>query len=343
MQTKRDSLISLILEKIAIGTLRPGDPVPSRNQLARKYNISYVTVDKALRYLTDSGHLTAVRGSGTFVAPPKTASWSPVNRIYSIFHSFSYFNLNLGSVIQNDLDFPVVFNNIDDTDSSLYFPEFLRAGAGVVWYYPFISRIYLMDMLKRAGVPMLLLNRDYGDFDCIMTDAHASLREGISWLLEEGGRNFALIYARQGTAAPYRASRIIAAYENLADFGISLSPENVYPMTHLYDPEELSSVAYRIFLQKKMPKCIVLLDSEIAVSLITIGMTMGKKPGEDYFLLTFDNDPQLAQFRGVGMLEQMLSLFCMEAKKFFFSTSIDRSKPFRKYIKAELIFGGRNA
>jgi len=57
-----------ILERIAGGTLRAGERVPSENELTRTLSVSRMTANRALRELAADGVLVRVAGVGTFVA-----------------------------------------------------------------------------------------------------------------------------------------------------------------------------------------------------------------------------------------------------------------------------------
>ncbi len=53
---------------IALGTLRPGDSVPSIRDLARTLRVNPNTVARAYQRLTDRGVFSVKRGDGTYVA-----------------------------------------------------------------------------------------------------------------------------------------------------------------------------------------------------------------------------------------------------------------------------------
>ena len=53
---------------IALGSLRPGDVVPSVRDLARGLRVNPNTVARAYQRLTDAGVFAVRRGEGTFVA-----------------------------------------------------------------------------------------------------------------------------------------------------------------------------------------------------------------------------------------------------------------------------------
>ena len=57
-----------ILERIAGGTLRAGERVPSENELTRTLTVSRMTANRALRELAADGVLVRVAGVGTFVS-----------------------------------------------------------------------------------------------------------------------------------------------------------------------------------------------------------------------------------------------------------------------------------
>src|SRR5262249_14742492 len=57
-----------ILERIAAGSLRAGERVPSENELTRALTVSRMTANRARRELAAHGVLVRVAGVGTFVA-----------------------------------------------------------------------------------------------------------------------------------------------------------------------------------------------------------------------------------------------------------------------------------
>ena len=63
-----------ISEKIAAGDWRAHDRIPSEAELVAQFGFSRMTVNRALRELTDEGLLVRLQGVGTFVAEPKGQS-----------------------------------------------------------------------------------------------------------------------------------------------------------------------------------------------------------------------------------------------------------------------------
>lgn len=54
------------------GRFKPGDKIPSSNELAAEYDVSPVTVQAAFKALKDEGLLEGRQGAGTFVADQAT-------------------------------------------------------------------------------------------------------------------------------------------------------------------------------------------------------------------------------------------------------------------------------
>ena len=59
-----------ILRRIETGQWRPGDRLPSEDELAEGFKVSKITVRQALRELAQIGHIRREQGRGTFVQRP---------------------------------------------------------------------------------------------------------------------------------------------------------------------------------------------------------------------------------------------------------------------------------
>lgn len=62
-------LASILRSSMATGILRPGDQLPSEAQLCERYDVSPMTVRRAINLLVDQGLVIAEQGRGTFVKP----------------------------------------------------------------------------------------------------------------------------------------------------------------------------------------------------------------------------------------------------------------------------------
>lgn len=62
-------LTNILRQSMAEGLLRPGDQLPSEAQLVERYEVSPMTVRRAINLLVDQGMVIAEQGRGTFVKP----------------------------------------------------------------------------------------------------------------------------------------------------------------------------------------------------------------------------------------------------------------------------------
>lgn len=66
--TKYEIVLKNISSRIA--QMKPGDRLPTEQQLSREYDVSAMTVRRALQSLIDAKRIVGIRGNGTFVAEP---------------------------------------------------------------------------------------------------------------------------------------------------------------------------------------------------------------------------------------------------------------------------------
>jgi len=62
-------LVNILRRKVASGEFRPGGQLPSEAQLCREYEVSPMTVRRAINLLLDQGVVVTSQGKGTFVKP----------------------------------------------------------------------------------------------------------------------------------------------------------------------------------------------------------------------------------------------------------------------------------
>lgn len=74
MQPRFMQIKSVLLERIEQGEMRPGDKVPSENQLSEQFSVSRMTARRALTELVDEGILLRAHGVGTFVSDHRPMS-----------------------------------------------------------------------------------------------------------------------------------------------------------------------------------------------------------------------------------------------------------------------------
>jgi len=79
-KTKYDIIIEYIKDQAEQGLLKPGDKIPSENEIALMFNFSRHTIRKAISELQIQRFIYTEQGRGTFIADPNLISIEkPVN------------------------------------------------------------------------------------------------------------------------------------------------------------------------------------------------------------------------------------------------------------------------
>lgn len=68
MEPKYEKLKKNIIQMIESGQFKPGDKFYSENELKNKYDVSSITIVKALRELVNEGYIVRYQGKGTYIS-----------------------------------------------------------------------------------------------------------------------------------------------------------------------------------------------------------------------------------------------------------------------------------
>lgn len=336
MLSKVEIIKNKLIADIRRGVFVPGASITSRNKLCHKYNYSRTTVDRAIRELTEAGYLGARQGSRTYVI-----SAAPVDCPQRLFVISGFAGRNSGHAIKElffpEVEFKIPLTGILEESVAENLNRLCQPGGAVIWLSPAMESIHLMDYLAKAGVPQLLVNRKYANYDYVATDAKSSIKEGLSWLMIEAGRDIAFISYKASTDKPYLHERIIAFYESCVELGAQLNPDSIFSRDFADIPSETAEIGRALFADGKPPKGIFVMHQNLTLPLVTVAQTYGFIPGRDYKLLTFDYIEGLDNYTGVAMLKQQMKQLYREAARWLLDNPARPHAPFRKEIKTELV------
>ena len=337
MLSKVEIIKNKLISDIRNGVFRVGEKITSRNKLCGKFNYSRTTIDRAIQELTEAGYLASRQGSSTFVISNKPID-SP-QRLYIIGGWYTSKNSedSMREMFFPEVDFslPMFVLREDEVPTSLN--RLCQPGVAVIWIAPSLESIHLMDYLAKADVPQILINRKYSDYDYVITDAKDSIKEGLSWLMIEAGRDIVFISRKANTNMPYLHERIISFYECCAELGAHLTPDSILSRDFDDVPSEIAEIGRKLFGGGKPPKGIFTMNQDLPLPLITVAQTYGYIPGRDYKLLTFDYIKGLENYTGIGMLEQQMPLLFLEAARWLLDNPHKKQKRFQKSIKTRLV------
>lgn len=193
-----------ILEKL-LRTLKPGDIIPSENQIAEHFKLHRLTARQAITELVNDGLLYRVHGSGTFVA--ETTVRTASNTIGCLFRSIrprtasDNFFLEIFEAFEDELSKNKNFmlykslNNMKEEDIFNTITEILSTNpAGLVLDERVPDRI--LEKLKNLSIPVILLNRKSlcAGVRSVIPDSESSLSHALNYLRENRHRKILFIY-----------------------------------------------------------------------------------------------------------------------------------------------------
>ena len=335
MASRTEDVINYILHEIHTGSWPVQSCIPSQMSLTKKLNCSRTTVERAIAKLVAAEVLTSKRGSGTFVCQKKTGGISEIIIVAASIDqqqrsSFMemFMGLDTSGLPTYWYNFEQAFNNIC---------ELKQRKAAVISYMPDSPQLLFLNSLRDLGVPVLVINRTYGNFDYVSTDTEASLREGISWLFGKTGRNAetALVTFQPDQLRPYLAERVIACYEIIMELGMNMPPELMIRQ-EFSDKSSYERIA-DIFSRKS--SCLLALitpNDELASVCLKIAGQHKKVCGKDFFLLTYDGIYSGQPPSGVGILSQNFQQFQLHIEQWIRQQLSGNKDRFTAKVKTRL-------
>lgn len=200
---------------------------PIRN-IAKEFNVSYLTAQKAVKALQVQGALEARRGDGLYVAgesnnlsgkfsdadirqylsnkKQKMCSlcvvlpfWATGRRDSAVFDIIRGILVNSD---KNDWSVELIYNSGTEDDFESSHPDFLRKiemrkPNGVVWIQPrTVHKMNIMRLIDR-GYEVVITGRNFKDIPakCIQMDMGDLARKTVKYLMSKGSENFVMITA----------------------------------------------------------------------------------------------------------------------------------------------------
>jgi LacI family repressor for deo operon, udp, cdd, tsx, nupC, and nupG len=202
VNTKQQPLYSIICEElekaIRSGELRPGNALPSQNELARMYDVSTMTTRRALGELERSGLITRIQGKGSFVNHLSQGSegFSRIGFVHHLTNEtnneglFNPFYVNaIRGVIKGaeKHGLPVSYQIVSDTYDRI------KIWDDTAWILLDASRD-VVAKLKESNKPMVSIHSYYPDLDIpfVVSDDVAGGYEVTSHLLSLGHRRIGI-------------------------------------------------------------------------------------------------------------------------------------------------------
>lgn len=133
-----------LLADLKAGVYKPGDKIPTENELIEKYNVSRITVRRAITDLCELGYFTKQRAKGTFVAQHKVER----KVMHEALQSFTKACESSGVKVKSEVLMTKVIK------PSEHIKEMLRLADGE-------DVLYIMRLRLGDGTPLMLENNYY--------------------------------------------------------------------------------------------------------------------------------------------------------------------------------------
>lgn len=190
---KRATLMDWILKQIQGGHFKPGDPIPSRTNLAKTFNCSYATVDFVLKSLIKNQVLVAEQGKGTYVALPRERTVIDAIAVINCNPVFSWSAEIEQGLIQG------LGNEVETGRFSIFdlqLPanwESVKSHKAIVFIMPEAHHYRYLEELRFAKIPHLVLYRDLPESPFISIDFRAAGEAVVAALKAKGCTRFAWV------------------------------------------------------------------------------------------------------------------------------------------------------
>ena len=263
-KAKYYTLMEALKEQILSGTIKPGQKLPSENELTREYALSRHTVRKALALLENEGYITARHGKGTFcserVIQRHNSKNIAVTTTYLSDYIFPRLIQGMDRVLSEN-GYSIILKNTCNSRSKeeKVLKELLDKPIDGLIIEPSKSQILcrhinLYEMLDKYQIPYVFIQGCYpqmADKPCILMDDCKGGYLLTRHLLETGRRNIIGIFKADDSQGAQRHKGYVQA---LQESGILYDPENVI-WFHTGPENQTVPDAFHAARQQKVRRC----------------------------------------------------------------------------------------
>ena len=263
--------------------------------IAQTCGVSVATVSRALNGLTDT-----TRGTGALICqvaremgyfPNAAARALKTNRSYHIGvlyedrMSHEYFSLVIDSLRKHagEKGYDLTFVNRTGKDGS-YLDHVLRRNLDgvVILQADFNSP----EVIRLAGsaIPLVVVDHEYPDRDCVMNDNGESMEELVQAALNAGHRRLAFIHGEMGTVTRSRQEGFLRACKERG-----LAGESCRVLEGGFrDPDRCAGLIQELLKEENPPTCVFCPDDYSCLGALLLLEKQGIRVPEDVSLVGYD-------------------------------------------------------
>ena len=310
-KTKYYSLMEQLKSEIVTGKIKPGEKLPSENELASTFSISRHTVRKALAILEQEGYIMASHGRGTFcserVRHMKNSKNIAVITTYISDYIFPRLIQGIDKVLSAN-GYSILLKNTGNSRriEARYLEEILSKDIDGLIIEPSKSQlmckhISLYEQLDSYEIPYVFIqgiHQQLRDRPHILMDDCKGGYLVTKYLIELGHRQILGIFKADDIQGRERHKGYVQA---LQEAGILYNPDMVI-WFHTEDRKSMPAMAVKMKLEEGLlVEGIVCYNDQIAVQVMSALEKMGKKVPGDISVTGYDNSLFSQGENGVGL------------------------------------------
>lgn len=232
---KNEKLRDIVRSAILRGEYKPGDLLPSQNEMCAKYGVSNHTVREAIGSLVHEGLLYRIQGKGTFVSERKLDKLTlgfVTSRMHRDFGTHYRLGYSLHPLLFQhieekaaEIDASVIVSlhheDIDAERKSLLDLVERRVGGIISFYIGGKYNADCLEKIRQANIPLVLVDRysDSIDTDYVITDNFKGAYRAVKFLLDRGFRK--VYYFTIQSDSNTSSERMRGYRSALGDYGIT--------------------------------------------------------------------------------------------------------------------------
>ncbi len=261
---------SEIVEWIASGKIKAGDPLPGRWQLVKDFNTSWGTLNRAVSELIIEGILRAEKGKGTFINEPEPKQTNRDSRLIKVFicHPQATVYHSLGQMMDGIREEAYRHSyRIESVDQPITEIDGVNLD-GYIIITPTDKELPALRKKWNSGQRFIVLGSDFpgGSIPCINADTRHGTFRGVEHLIHSGHTQIAL-FGVQDSFPNYQ--REIEGYRD-AMFRYNLPIQKNWIVRRDDSMEETAQLFERWLL--KHPECSALFSADYASTLTILSV-----------------------------------------------------------------------
>ena len=298
-KTKYYTLMEELKQAIMSGSIKPGEKLPSENELSDRYHISRHTVRKALSILINEGYIEAEHGRGTFCSQRmghmKNSRNVAVVTTYISDYIFPRLIQGMDKVLTENGYSIIVKNTANSrTKEERVLEDILTKDIEGLIIEPSKSQIYckhtnLYAMLDQYEIPYVFIQGVYSqmiDKPHILMDDCKGGYMVTKHLIDAGHRKILGIFKADDFQGKERHKGYVKA---LQEAGIAYDPDMVV-WFHTEDRKTKPAMMMELFLEQKVEMdAVVCYNDQIAIEVIRCLQRNGLRVPEDISVTGYDN------------------------------------------------------